>query len=183
MSDKSDALPEHVTDNIERMAQLRSDEARRMSRHQRAVERAASSIGRPASLYVLVAIALVWVAWNGLATVAGWPRFDAPPFFWLQGAVSLYAAFVATMVLAAQNQQRVTWEQRAHLELQVNLLSEQKVTKIIALLEELRRDLPMVINRTDALADAMQKHVDPQAVLSKLEDAMDGSELIMREPE
>ncbi len=38
--------------------------------------------------------------------------------------------------------QSVRAEQRAHLDLKVTLLTEQKAAKLIDLLEELRRDLP-----------------------------------------
>jgi uncharacterized membrane protein len=37
----------------------------------------------------------------------------------------------------------------AHLDLQINLLTEQKVTKLIRLLEELRADMPGVRTRHD----------------------------------
>jgi uncharacterized membrane protein len=80
------------------------------------------------------------------------------------------------MVLTAQNRQDREGEQRAHLELQVSLLAEQKTTKIISLLEELRHDLPVVKDRKDRIADAMQERVDPQAVLSALEDTMGSPE-------
>ena len=43
------------------------------------------------------------------------------------------------------------------------------MAKLIALVEELRRDLPMVRDRTDREADAMQEAVDPQAMLTALE--------------
>jgi uncharacterized membrane protein len=51
----------------------------------------------------------------------------------------------------------------------MTLLVEQKVTMVIALIEELRRDLPSVQNRVDSQAEAMQEVVDPQTVLSALE--------------
>ena len=41
----------------------------------------------------------------------------------------------------------------------------------IALVEELRRDLPMVRDRIDREADAMQEAVDPHAMLEALERA------------
>ena len=54
----------------------------------------------------------------------------------------------------------------------MSLLVEQKVTKVIALVEELRRDLPTVQNRVDFQAEAMQEVIDPQAVLGALEDML-----------
>lgn len=61
---------------------------------------------------------------------------------------------------------------RRHLDLQVVLLVEQKVTKVIALLEELRRDLPSVQNRQDLQAETMQEVIDPHAVLEALDDML-----------
>ena len=98
--------------------------------------------------------------------------------YWLQGATGLFDALIATTVLVAQSRLNRESEQREHLQLQVNLLAEQKATKIIALLEELRRDLPIVRNRRDPEAEAMAQAVDPKAVLSALEgdDGGDGGD-------
>jgi uncharacterized membrane protein len=73
------------------------------------------------------------------------------------------------VVLHAQRRLARLETQRAHLDLQVNLLTEQKVTKLIDLLEELRRDLPMVKNRVDAEVAILQQHTDPAQVLSALD--------------
>ena len=82
--------------------------------------------------------------------------FDPPPFAWLQGIFSLGALLTATVVLIKQNRLAKLEEPRAHLDLQVNLLAEQKTTKLIDLMEELRRDLPMVKDRNDPEAAALQ---------------------------
>ena len=74
-------------------------------------------------------------------------------------------------ILTTQNRERQSAEERAHLELQINLLSERKIAKLIALVEELRKDMPNVPNRTDVLANQMQEAVDPHAVLNALADA------------
>jgi len=103
--------------------------------------------------------------------VFGWQRIDPPPFFWLQGMVALSALLMTTLVLITANRQTRNSEERSHLDLQVNLLAERKVAKLIALVEELRRDLPMVRDRIDREADAMQEAVDPHAMLEALERA------------
>jgi uncharacterized membrane protein len=163
-------VPTHVNVNIENIAELQHDLERRVSRHHRAVETATGVIGRPFTLYAITAVVTGWIAYNLAAPSAHWTEFDHAPFFWLQGLIALYAAVVTTMVLTVQNRQSREAERRAHLELQVNLLSEQKAGKIIALLEELRRDLPNVSNREDPLAEAMQRQVDPRAVLAAMEN-------------
>jgi uncharacterized membrane protein len=49
-------------------------------------------------------------------------------------------------------------------------LTEQKVTKLIHLIEELRRDLPMVENRHDPEAAALQQRTDTAQILSALQN-------------
>jgi len=56
--------------------------------------------------------------------------------------------------------------------LQVSLLAEQRTAKIVALLEELRRDMPNVRNRVDLVAEAMQQAVPPTAVSSALDEGL-----------
>jgi uncharacterized membrane protein len=60
-------------------------------------------------------------------------------------------------------------EHHAHLDLQVNLLAEEKSSKIIKMLEELRRDLPGVRDKPDHEADELAHPADPKAVLSAIE--------------
>ena len=94
--------------------------------------------------------------------------FDPPPFFWLQGIVSLGAFLVATAVLIKQDRLGKLSEQREHLYLKVTLLTEQKTAKLIELIEELRHDLPNVENRHDPEAVALKQSMNPDQVLAAL---------------
>jgi uncharacterized membrane protein len=112
----------------------------------------------------------LWIAANVLGPRLGWySPLDPPPFAWLQGFLTLAGVLTATVVLISQNRHARLDSQRGHLGLQLTLLTEQKVTKLIHLLEELRRDLPMVADRHDSEAVALQKRTDPAKVLSALE--------------
>jgi uncharacterized membrane protein len=110
----------------------------------------------------------LWVLLNVFAPRFAVAPFDPAPYFWLQGLVGLGALLTTTIVLITQTRQGKLAEQRAQLELQVSLLAEQKTAKLIALLEELRRDLPEVTNRHDAEAAAMEQSTDPHAILDAL---------------
>jgi uncharacterized membrane protein len=160
---------EHLNENVAALASLRARADREVNRHQRWVEHFTAEVGRPRSLYVIVALAAGWVGANVLAMHAGLRALDPPPFSWLQGLVGFSALLVTTTILTTQNRQTRDFERRAELELQINLLAEQKIAKLIALVEELRRDLPSVLDRVDPVADIMQEPVDPHAVLSALE--------------
>jgi uncharacterized membrane protein len=163
-------LSEHVAQNIETIAHLHTEAEGKVGRSQRVIERLTASIGQPWALSVILGIVAVWVALNTWGPSVGIPQMDPPPFSWLQGAVSVAALLVTTMVLTTQNRQAKRASQRGNLELQVNLVAEQKIAKLISLLEELRRDLPSVRDRVDPVADAMAEAVDPQAVLTVLEE-------------
>jgi uncharacterized membrane protein len=88
----------------------------------------------------------------------------------LAGILSLAALVSTTVILIAQNRQTRIEQQHMHLALQVNLLTEQKVAKVINLLEELRRDLPMVKDRYDPQADSLARQTDAKQVLSAIEE-------------
>ena len=162
-------ISEQVNSNIEAIGELIARERDSVGRHQRTVEAVTRGIARPITIYTLVAMGAGWVAYNVAAPHAGWPQLDRAPYFALQGLVGFYAAATTTCVLIVQGRQNREAERRAALEFHLNLLAEQKTTKIIALLEELRRDLPNVRDRRDPVAEAMQEEVDPQAVHFALE--------------
>ena len=107
---------------------------------------------------------------NAVLRQFGMAEFDPAPFFWLQGIVGLGALLTATVVLIKQNRMAKLEEQRAHLDLKVTLLTEQKAAKLIDLLEELRRDLPNVKDRHDPEAAALKKSMNPDLVLAALDE-------------
>ncbi len=163
----------HLNQNVETIAALHTKAEETIGHHQRFIEWLTKFVGRPAAFYFILVTGCLWIVANLLAPTLGAAAPDPPPFFWLQGFVTFSALLVTTMVLTTQNRQAKQAERRAQLDLQVNLLAEQKVAKLIALLEELRRDLPVVPNREDPVAAAMTRTVDPHAVISALEDTFD----------
>ncbi len=163
----------HIAQNVETMASLRSRAEEDLSTHQRHIEQITAALGQPRSIYVALALAVAWIAFNACASRLGVPAFDPPPCPYLQGLVGLAALLMTTMVLTTQNRQSRHAEQRAHLDLQVNLLAEQKIAKLISLVEELRRDLPAVPDRVDRVAEGMTEPLDPRAVMNALEHTRD----------
>ena len=65
-------------------------------------------------------------------------------------------------------------DQLAQLHEQLNLelanLSEQKTAKVIQLLEESRRDNPLIPNRLDQEAEVMAQPANPQSVLEAIKE-------------
>jgi uncharacterized membrane protein len=166
--DGAPAVPEHVARNVHAVAEMHLEAERTLGAHQRAIESGTARLGRPASLYMILTTVVLWVLVNASVSRLGLRALDPPPFSWLQGAIGLAALLTATMVLITQNRQAKLIEQRMHLDLQVNLLTEQKTAKLIELLEELRRDLPNVRNRHDSEAEIMAHAAEPVEVIAAL---------------
>lgn len=156
--------------NIESILAFYTREEQKISPSQRLLEKLSSCLEQPIYPIAIIAFVLLWILANEVVHWMGGEEFDPAPFFWLQGIVSLGALLTTTVVLIKQRRLGKLAEQRAHLDLQVNLLTEQKTTKLIQLIEELRRDLPNVKNRQDDEANALQQPTDPEAVLAALDE-------------
>ncbi len=159
-------LAEHIGQNIESVVALQKKEWDAIGTAQKRVERVSRFLGRPSYLIALLSAIALWVAVNVFATGASW---DPAPFELLDGIMTLISLVTTTIVLIAQNRAAKLEKQHTHLGLQVALLTEQKVTKLINLIEELRRDMPMVKDRHDAHAEALQESADTAKVLAALE--------------
>jgi uncharacterized membrane protein len=165
------AMPEHVGQKIQTIAELFAKADRRAGRHQLAIEWITDSIGRPATAYALALVLVAWMFANGLAHHLGARSVDPPPFPGLQVAACVAALLMTVTILTTQNRVAKLTQERAKLDLQVNLIAEEKIAKVVALLEELRRDLPSVRDRKDSLAEAMTEAVNLRAVAGDLADA------------
>ncbi|WP_138505267.1 DUF1003 domain-containing protein [Nostoc sp. PA-18-2419] len=165
-------LPEPISQNIETIIALHRRYEKDVPRHQRLVETGTTFFGRPIFLYSILLLLALWIIPNVLPRRFGLLRFDPPPFSWLQFSLTTASLLVTTGVLIKQERQEKLAEQRAQLSLQLNLLSEQKIAKLIALVEELRRDIPNVKNRYDPEAEMMKSPTDAHVILDVLEETL-----------
>jgi len=179
-----DSLAEHIEGNIESIVAIQRREWEERPLSQRRVEQMSRVIGRPMYLVGLLVFTVLWVAVNVCAAALGRRALDPFPFELLDGILSLAALVSTTVILIAQNRQTRLERQHTHLALQVNLLTEQKVTKLIHLLEELRRDLPMVKDRHDPQSEALKETPDARKVLRAIEEGglIEGDEEKSTEP-
>lgn len=161
---------DQISQNIEAVLDFYTREEQKMTGSQRVMERISRFVGQPAFLGIILLSVTLWIFANVALRAFGRTEFDPAPYFWLQGIVALSALLITTVVLGKQNRLAKLEEQRAHLDLKVNLLTEQKAAKLIDLMEELRRDLPNVRNRHDSEAVALQQSMNPDLVLAALDE-------------
>jgi uncharacterized membrane protein len=162
-------LPQSVNDNLGTIAEYYARHEEKLARAQAFVEKMSVFLGSPGYVATSVAVIVVWIAWNLGAFELHVKPFDPPPFSFLQGFITLNAFIISTTVLIRQNRMSKLAEHNAHLDLQISLLSEEKTSKIIAMLEEIRRDSPTLPDKVDAEADELAQSADASTVLEAIE--------------
>jgi uncharacterized membrane protein len=170
--DNLESLPDPILRNIEKIVDLETKYGRNVPTHQKILERVATIFGRPGFLYTQIIFFTTWWLCSQ-PIVRDTLHWDLPLFSLHEEGLDTASLLISTGVLIYQSRQDKLSEERSHLTLQLNLLTEQKITKLIALVEELRTDLPNVRNRLDIEAQEMQKTADPQVLLTVLKENLD----------
>jgi uncharacterized membrane protein len=152
--------------NIDALRRRRKDE----EANARFDERLASAITRFAgSMRFVYAHALVygfWIAAN-LGLVPGLLPWD-PTFVVLAMVASVEAIFLSTFILITQNRMAAAADRRAELDVQISLLAEAEITKLVELVAQIaeRMNVP---GAEEQEVEEMKRRVEPEAVLDAIE--------------
>jgi len=112
----------------------------------------------------------VWIAWNS-GRVPGLRPFDPFPFLGLSTVVSLEAIFLSLFILVSQNRASRRADERAQLDLQVNLLSEREATKMLQLLQTLCAHHGLA-EAGDAEVSELVRETEPAIIARELEQQL-----------
>ncbi len=156
--------------NVDRVLALEAAEHRKASTADRIADAITAFSG---------SIKFVWI---NLVLIGGWAalnlalpkrdRIDLFPFPLLTLVLSVEAIFLAIFILMSQNRAARVSDKRSHLDLQLNLLSEQENTKTLLMLEQIGQavgadfsggvDVQVLAEATrpEALSDQIDKAVD-----------------------
>jgi uncharacterized membrane protein len=147
------------------VARSRADDARR-SAQDRISDAITRFTGSLTFVYIHAALFGGWIIWN-LGWIPGLPPFD-PSFVVLAMTASVEAIFLSTFVLISQNRMQAQAEKRAELDLQVSLLAEHEITKLVTLLDAVSRQLGVQREHDPDVEEAKQD-IDPTVVLDAIE--------------
>ena len=167
------AHSQHIEETIRSIEELHAKHKKQARPLQRGIDWLTGLIARPSFVILLTLAVAGWIAFNLLAAQAGHQPIDRPPFAWLEEGVSLVALYLVVIILATQRHEDGLAQRRELFLLELAILAEQKITKVIQLLEEGRRDNPLVPNRVDQEAEDMSRPSDPQSVLNVIQDKQD----------
>jgi uncharacterized membrane protein len=163
-------MPPHIEDTVRSIAELHAEHDRQASLYQRTIERLMHQLGRPTALVVIGIVIVLWIGANVALRQMHFAALDPAPFGYMQGVISTAALFMTVLILASQRHENRLAEHRAQLTLQLAMVSEQKIAKLIELVERQRFDNPQMANRIDREAEAMAQPADPAAILQAVHD-------------
>lgn len=126
------ATPPSAQHNINKIVALEQQALEQRTTSDRVSDTIANFVGSIPFVVLHLIWFAVWVVIN-MGLIFGKWKFDPYPFALLCMLVSLEGVLLSTFVLIKQNRMSRRADQRAHLDLQINLLSEREVTKILQL--------------------------------------------------
>jgi uncharacterized membrane protein len=142
ITEEAPRVPHHVEDAVATIAALHAAHHREARALQKAISRATSGIAQPGTLILITLAIAIWVTFNLALPEFGRAALDPFPFPLLATIVSTIALYLATMILMTQRHDDEMGTRREQITLELAILSEQKSSKIIALLEEFRHNDP-----------------------------------------
>jgi uncharacterized membrane protein len=125
------SIEELTRRNVSIIAEMEKEASSVRTHGDRIADRIASIVGSWRFIIIQTVLLIVWIAMNILAWANRW---DPYPFVLLNLALSFQSAYAAPILMISQNRQAKLSERRHHLDLQVNMLSEQETTEILRLL-------------------------------------------------
>jgi len=155
-----------LTRNIQALERRRRRDEQEATAEERIAEAITRFTGSMRFVYLHLAFFGFWIVAN-LGWVPGVPAWD-PSFVVLAMVASVEAIFLSTFVLISQNRMAAAADKRADLDLQVSLLAEHEVTRLVTLVSGIADRLG-VETEADAEVEEIARDVAPEAVLDELE--------------
>ncbi len=158
----------HVVErNIRALLERRKQEDTAKSAQDRLADTITRFAGSMVFVYIHLALFAAWILVNVLPGVPKPWRFD-PSLVVLAMTASVEAIFLSTFVLISQNQMQALADKRADLDLQVSLLTEHEVTRLITLVSAIAQKMG-IEEALDPELPELEQDVAPERVLDEME--------------
>jgi uncharacterized membrane protein len=153
--------------NIDALRRRRAEEESRTSVEERIATAITRFTGSLIFVYVHAAIYGFWIVAN-LGWIPGLRPWD-PTFVILAMIASVEAIFLSTFILITQNRMAGAADRRAELDLQVSLLAEAEITKLVELVSMIAERMDVSTAEQHEIEE-MKQRVAPEAVLDAIEE-------------
>jgi uncharacterized membrane protein len=156
--------------NVEIVAELEKSADAERSLTDRLADAISRFVGSMQFVYIHIVWFAVWIAASSLPFIPAAWRIDPFPFTFLTFVVSLEAIFLSTFILISQNHEEHIARRRNHLDLQINLLSEQENSQMLKMLEAIHQQLQI---GCDPAAQALQEATRPEAMVAQIKTVIE----------
>jgi uncharacterized membrane protein len=164
--ESSPGLAQVVDRNIRALLIQRREEEGSRSRQEQIADAITRFTGSMRFVYIHLLLFGGWILIN-LGGIPGLPKFD-PSFVVLAMIASVEAIFLSTFVLISQNRMAALADRRADLDLQISLLAEHEITRLITLVTAMAEQMGVEAAQDPELAELAQD-VAPEKVMEKME--------------
>lgn len=165
-NDSAGSVDQLTQRNIEAVRQLEEAAKEERTASDRVAEAIANFCGSMTFVWVHVVWFGIWILINVMPRL---PHIDPFPFTFLTLVVSLEAIFLSTFILISQNHDTKISERRNHLDLQINLLSEQENTQMLMMLRAIAEKVGVNLSRDDQVR-AMSEETKPQQLVKQIKE-------------
>jgi uncharacterized membrane protein len=163
-----DSLNSSLKRNIEALRRRRSDEEAKAGAEQRLAQAITRFSGSMRFVYFHFLVYGAWILAN-LGWLPGVRPWD-PTFVVLAMVASVEAIFLSTFILITQNRMAAAADRRAELDVQISLLAEAEITKLVELVSEIAARMEVPVAEQQDIEE-MKQLVQPEAVLDAIEEA------------
>jgi uncharacterized membrane protein len=160
--------------NVEAIAKLERESLLQRSAAEQISDVITRFTGSITFVVLHVLLFAVWVLVN-LNLIPGIAPFDPFPFGILTLIVSTEGVFLAIFILISQNRMSRQAERRAHLDLQISILSEQEMTMMLRMQQKLCQRLDVEVEPIKEEAQRLMDKTDVRRVVDKLDERLPGS--------
>jgi uncharacterized membrane protein len=154
--------------NIQTLNERRQREEAQATVQEQIAETITRFTGSMLFVYLHLALFGFWILAN-LGWIPGIPAWD-PSFVVLAMVASVEAIFLSTFVLISQNRMSAAQDKRADLDLQISLLAEHEITRLVTLVSAMA-DRMGVKTEADPELEEITQDVAPEAVLDEIDEA------------
>jgi len=163
--EEMNGMAQVVERNIKALLKRRLQENEAKTREEKVADAITRFAGSMLFVYIHLALFGTWIVWN-----LGWlglPPFDKSLVV-LAMLASVEAIFLSTFVLISQNRANAQADLRSDLDLQVSLLAEHEITRLISLVTAMAQKMDIEHAYQPEL-DELAKDIHPEKVMETMD--------------
>lgn len=157
--------------NIQTVAKLEEE----FLQERTALERVADAIANfTGSIWFVILHVLGFISWFTVnsGAIPGVRPYDPYPFIFLGMVVSCEAVLLSTFVLMKQNRMSRRADQRDHLNLQISLLAEKEITKLLQMQQSVCRHLGLEHEVEDEEVQELSQYTAVEGLAHELKESL-----------